>query len=130
MDKQNWNPGSLMGLSGQYWQTCTLHAAVKLDIFTVIGDSAMTGKMIAEKIGADADAVDRLINALASLGLLEKKGDTFLNTDANRSPVPAGVHVLEFNCRFGDPEAEVLLQLLESDLFDVLSRCGLRCIMI
>ncbi len=82
MDKQNWNPGSLMGLSGQYWQTCTLHAAVKLDIFTVIGDSAMTGKMIAEKIGADADAVDRLINALASLELLEKKGDTFLNTDA------------------------------------------------
>lgn len=82
MDKQNWNPGSLMGLSGYYWKTCTLHAAVKLDIFTTIGDGAMTNKVIAEKLGADANAVDRLINALAALGLLEKKVDTFLNIDA------------------------------------------------
>jgi len=82
MDKQNWNPGTLLGLSGQYWKTCTLHAAVKLDIFTTIGDGAMTGKKIAEKIGTDVDAVDRLLNALAALGLLEKKVDTFLNTDA------------------------------------------------
>jgi hypothetical protein len=67
MDKQNWNPGSLLGISGQYWKTCTLHAAVKLDIFTTIGDGAMTGKMIAEKIGADTDAVGRLLNALAAL---------------------------------------------------------------
>jgi phosphoribosylamine--glycine ligase len=34
-----------------------------------------------------------------------------------------GPKVLEFNCRFGDPEAEVLLPLLESDLLDVLNAC-------
>jgi len=34
MEKQQWNPGSLLQLSGQYWATCTLHAAVKLDVFT------------------------------------------------------------------------------------------------
>jgi len=82
MDKPNWNPGTLLGLSGQYWKTCTLHAAVKLDIFTTIGDDAMNGQTIAEKIGADVDAVERLLNALAALGLLEKKGDTFSNVDA------------------------------------------------
>jgi len=33
---------------------------------------------------------------------------------------PAGPKVLEFNCRFGDPETQALLMRLDSDLFDLL----------
>ena len=34
-----------------------------------------------------------------------------------------GPVVLEYNCRFGDPEAEAVLSLLDSDLLDILVSC-------
>ncbi len=79
MEKQQWNPGSLLQLSGQYWETCTLHAAVKLDVFTAIGDQQIAGDDIAQRLNVNKNGITRLLNALTAMNLLEKSDDKFSN---------------------------------------------------
>ncbi len=81
MEMETWNAGRLLGVSSQYWQSCTIHAGVKLDVFTAIGPKGLTGKAVAEKIGGNERSVTMLLNALTALGLLEKEDAVFSNTD-------------------------------------------------
>ncbi len=78
------HPGHLLAISGGFWQASTLHAAVKLDIFSAIDAGARSAMDVAEAIGADARAMGMLLNALAAMELLNKKAETFANTELSR----------------------------------------------
>lgn len=74
---REWDVGRLMELSGSYWQTCALHAAVKLDVFTKMGGSECSAGDLARRVGADERALAMLLDALAAMKLVAKNGDRF-----------------------------------------------------
>jgi len=85
MNVHEWTPGQILDISSSYWQTCTLHAGVKLDIFTLIGDAELTSADVAQKLNAEERAVGMFLNALTALKLLVKRGDSYANTSAART---------------------------------------------
>jgi SAM-dependent methyltransferase len=78
----NWHPGTLLALSGSYWKTCTLHTAVKLDIFTLIGKDTLTAKEMTQKTGWNIRGLTMLLDALAAMALLIKTPTGYANTQA------------------------------------------------
>jgi SAM-dependent methyltransferase len=80
----SWTEGQILGVSGAYWQTCALHAAVKLGVFTAVGDARRTREALARTLGANPRALIMLLDALCAMDLLEKAGDGYTNTEAAR----------------------------------------------
>jgi SAM-dependent methyltransferase len=74
------NPGELLEISGYFWKTCVLHTAVKLDVFTLIGDTQSTSKQISHKLNGSQKGVKRLLNALTAMDLLKKTGSSYANS--------------------------------------------------
>lgn len=84
MAQTEWNPGRLLELSGKFWQTCTLHAAVKLDVFTVLGDDRLPAAEVADRILGDPRGVEMLLNALVAMQLLERSSSGYANVPSAR----------------------------------------------
>lgn len=72
-----WTPGRLLEVSGSYWQTCALHAAVKLDIFSHLAPGPRSAEALARELAVDPRALEMLLNAAAAMGLLEKSAGRF-----------------------------------------------------
>lgn len=73
----------LLQLSSSYWNTCTLHAGVKLDLFTLLAEAPMTVPELARSVKASERGLAMLLHALVAMELLEKEEDRFSATDVS-----------------------------------------------
>jgi len=80
MSDEAWNAERLLRTSGSYWEACTLHTGVSLDVFTLLGDECLTAGDLAAKIGGSVRGVAILLNALTAMGLLIKQDNRYANT--------------------------------------------------
>jgi len=85
MAEEQWNPGKLMKVSGAYWESFPLHVAVELEVFTRIGEGSLSAEEIASRWKGDARSARMLLDAVAAMGLLEKKADKYSNTEAAKT---------------------------------------------
>jgi hypothetical protein len=84
MAPRDWNPGELLEVSSYFWKTCTLHTAVKMGVFTVIGDGQLTGEEISQKLDGAQRGVQRLLDALVAMELLVKTNAKYSNTPSSK----------------------------------------------
>jgi len=84
-EMKEWNVGSLLEVSGAYWQTCTLHAGVKLGIFSILEAGDRTAEKIAGRLGSNVRGTAVLLNALAAMELIAKTGDRYVNSPFSKT---------------------------------------------
>lgn len=64
---------------GYYWEAKIFLTSVKLDLYTPLAEKPKSAIALATEIGADPDALTRLLDALVTIGLLKREGDFYKN---------------------------------------------------
>lgn len=80
MTEMIWTPPELLKMSGSYWSACTLHAGVKLDLFTPLSAAPATAAELARRVGLSERGLTMLLDALTALELLQKEDGVYNNT--------------------------------------------------
>lgn len=75
-------PDAIMQLGLGFWGSKALLSAVELDVFTTLADGPLTGEMLTAKLGLQRRGTTDWLDALVSLGMLERAGDQYANTPA------------------------------------------------
>ena len=74
------DPGGVRGLLADLRPPCRRQTGV----FTALGEARQTGEPLARTLNANPRALTMLLDALCAMGLVEKAGDGYTNTEAAR----------------------------------------------
>lgn len=74
------SPDPLHVMARRFWEDKAFLTAVELDMFSAIGSERCTGEQIAQRLGTDQGATEKLLNALTAMKLLEKSNNQYKNT--------------------------------------------------
>jgi hypothetical protein len=91
-------PGAILQLGLGFWASKTLLSAVELGLFTTLAQGPRTAKELIAELGLQPRGAVDFLDALVSLGILERTGDEYTNTaatdlflDRNKSSYIGGV---------------------------------------
>jgi hypothetical protein len=96
------NPKEILQLAQSFMECRILHAAAELDLFTLLRNAPLSSSAVAERIGGDRRGLAALLDAVAALGFLTKRGETyhcepscarFLASDSPESVLPMVLHM-------------------------------------
>jgi len=113
------NPQPVLELLTAFRRSKTMFAAVKLGVFDALGDGPASLETLTTRLGLHASALPRFLNALVGMGLLEHRGEDYVNSPAaeafltSRSPQRLTGY-LNFSNRLGWKLWEHLEESLQS----------------
>jgi predicted O-methyltransferase YrrM len=91
MNTKNASPEKILQLATGHWSLKALAVAVDLSIFTSLKGRELTAMQLSELLGVPLRSLERLLNANAALGFLDKSGDTYRNSDVAETYLVEGL---------------------------------------
>jgi len=82
MSNEQPTPDAILQLTRAYAGSKALVSGVELGLFTTLADGPLTGEVLRAKLGLQPRGSTDWLDALVSLGMLERDGDLYANTAA------------------------------------------------
>lgn len=75
MSQSDLDPSHILQVGMGFWPAKTLLSAVELELFAELGDGAMTGEEIGDRLGLHPRGIYDFLDTLVALGFLERDGN-------------------------------------------------------
>lgn len=97
------NPQPVLDLIESFRRSKTMFAAVSMGVFDALHEGPASAAQLAARLGANADAMGRLLDGCAALGLVRKHGAVYQNDAVAETYLYAGsAHSLRGYVRYSD----------------------------